>query len=123
MTAYLGEFLGTMLLVLLGDGTCELVGTFADEFVDGKYPEGFRPKGFSVGSYVAVMTGENGNLYTKVFEEYAYEYFVNVPLELNNEPLKVTHLLKASPGGKTHDPVFFDAAEIRIHEEKERSAK
>ena len=95
-------------LVLLGDGTCELVGTFADEFVDGKYPEGFRPKGFSVGSYVAVMTGENGNLYTKVFEEYAYEYFVNVPLELNNEPLKITHLLKASPGGKTHDPVFFD---------------
>lgn len=95
-------------LVLLGDGTCELIGTFADEFVDGKYPEGFRPKEFDVGTAVAVMTGENGALYTKVFEEYAYEYFVNVPLSLDNNRLNVKYLLQASPGGKTHDPVFFD---------------
>ncbi len=90
-------------LILDGTGSYRLIATMNEEFVGGTYPVGFKPKNVVVSSgNVAAIQGTDGRVYTKVFDNtlgnpYAYEYYVNVPLQYGGKVLKVPYLLSIPP--------------------------
>ncbi|WP_160289630.1 PKD-like family lipoprotein [Sanguibacteroides justesenii] len=100
--------------VILDGVNYQKIGTIADEFVGGKYPEGFVPKSMVVsGGNVAAIQGENGEVFTKVFDSwygtpYEFALFANVPLQSNKQKLNVPFLLFASQGSSTYNLMLYD---------------
>ena len=100
--------------VILDGVDYQKIGTIADEFVGGKYPEGFVPKSMVVsGGNVAAIQGENGEVFTKVFDSwygtpYEFALFANVPLQSNKQKLNVPFLLFASQGSSTYNLMLYD---------------
>lgn len=87
--------------IILDGLTYKVIGKFSDEFVGNKYPEGFKPKFMLAGGNLAAMQGEDGRVFTKTYRgsgtsTYAYDFYVNVPLQLNNKVLNVQYLLGSS---------------------------
>lgn len=105
---------GTEGNIILEGTNYQKIGTIADEFVGGKYPDGFAPKSMAVsGGNVAAIQGENGEVFTKTFDSYsgtpyAYALFANVPLQLNKQKLNVPFLLRASQGTSTYNLMLYD---------------
>jgi hypothetical protein len=97
--------------IILDGLTYANIGNFSSEFVGNKYPEGFKPKFMFAGGNLAAMLGEDGKVYTKTYRgsgtsTYAYDFFVNVPLQLNNQVLDVQYLL-GSPS-VIYNSLLFD---------------
>ncbi|KIO46231.1 PKD-like family lipoprotein [Sanguibacteroides justesenii] len=105
---------GTEGNIILEGANYQKIGTIADEFVGGKYPEGFVPKSMAVsGGNVAAIQGENGEVFTKTFDRWSgtpYEFalFANVPLQSNKQKLNVPFLLAASQGTSTYNLMLYD---------------
>lgn len=100
-------------VILSGDGIYKMLGTFEEEFIGGQYPEGFSPTNFvASGGNTVAMQGNDGKVYTKIYDRsngnpYEFEYFVNIPLQLENKVLNA-QLLQPSPSSSTYNLILYD---------------
>ncbi len=89
------------------------VCNFSDEFVGEQLPANFIPTSFGAAANVAVMLGENGDLYTKTFDydTYSNSLFTSVPHSYGTQKLNVQYILSSS---YLYDLQLYDKASHRF---------
>ncbi|MCR9013212.1 PKD-like family lipoprotein [Gabonibacter chumensis] len=89
----------------------KLTKTLKSEFVGEMLPDaGFKAEGFAFGDCCGVVIGQDGNVYTRIYDRNKLNYssFVAIPMEYKKQKVNAQYLLNDHPKGEMYDMILYD---------------